>query len=150
DGKGSGGADSVFFGLARETAVRLLGKMGPEAKAAAPVVLNALKEATTGQPAPPKEAMTATALQALANLEPDAREALPVIQPLIESKNARTAKLARKANLLIGKDPAETAKVLDKLVADYKNKQNRDRFAALNELKTLGPIAKTAVPGLLE
>lgn len=136
----------------RNAALEAVGALGPQAKSLAPVVLAILKEEYEKHKNDRFGGglTLRVSLENLMKIDPDPKEALPVIEPLRTHRDEFMAKLATRAFLVIGKDPAEIAKVVDAKVAIWKDKKNRKRFDAFNDLKELGPVATGAIPAMLE
>lgn len=131
----------------RDTAIRTLGKLGPSAKGATEMLCAMLKEALTDKRGGDTIRATVTALGAI---DADDKEVLPLIRPLMNHENSSIAQDATRTFLQLNKDKAESEKLISELVAICKDLKNKKRFLVFMQLKEMGPVAKTAVPGLLD
>jgi HEAT repeat protein len=148
--------------------LRALADIGPDARAAVPALVAALKHkdkavrdgarralACIGTPAVPAlidalkdntENVAGLAAQTLGSILPRPKEALPALREALQHEACRAAAAAALARI----DPGASAEVVSLLLAELKREDLTRQHAALEALSRLGPAAQPTVPALTE
>jgi HEAT repeat protein len=130
--------------IARLNSIAALGKIGPAAKDAVPLLIDISKEK------PPLSAARLAAVTALGQIGPEAKAAAPTLIDLLGEEETKAGPLrieAARSLGLIGSASGEEA--ASALVALVENKKlGPARIVAINALGQLGPTAKNAVTAL--
>jgi HEAT repeat protein len=132
----------------RHVAVVVLGQIGPPAKAAVPALVAALKD--------PEPLTREAAAEALGRIGPAAHEAIPALQQAARQWAPRESLMGiyvehpalDAAEALARIDPQAAVPLLDLLITEATG--DHPAVAAIRILGEMGPLAKRAVPSLLQ
>jgi HEAT repeat protein len=130
--------------FALRQAIEALGQIGPGAKAAATLLYPLIKDK--------KPRHAALVLKTLGLIQADPLEALPAVAPYLTSRDRGEAREAERAYLRLAPDNHPEAKAIqERLITLLKDTRNGGRRGeAIAALQDLGPVAKFAVPALIE
>ena len=121
----------------RQRAAEALGKIGPEAKAAVPGLIEALKD----------EAVRWKAGEALGKIGPGAKAAVPA---LIEALKDEKEYIRREVVEALGKIGPGAKAAVPALIKALKDEKEYIRKEVVEALGKIGPAAKAAVPALIK
>ncbi len=122
----------------RWSAAVALGKIGPDAKAAVPALIEALKDENSE--------MRRRVAVALGNIGPDAKAAVPALIEALKDENKNVRDSAAVALGTLGPDAKAAVPVLIEALKDEGMVVRREAAGALGEI---GPDAKAVVPALI-
>jgi HEAT repeat protein len=129
---------SVHLAHLSWSAPSLLAKLGPDAKAAVPALMDALSSK--------QSALRLSAVYALGEIGPDAK----MVPALTDLLNDDEAHVRAAAATVLGKIGPEAKAAVPALVTTLKDLDAEVREAAAGALGLIGPEAKSAVTGLVE
>ena len=128
-------------------AVEAVGRMGPAARSATLVLMGVLLSPEGMK----QDNVARYVLDALAQIEPDAKDSVPGIQLFLQAKNGGTKRSAEVAYLRITKDPAAVKREVEMFLTAFKDKEGQPqvRNNAVEEFGKIGSLGKPAFPDLI-
>jgi HEAT repeat protein len=121
----------------RATAATALGQIGPDARAAVPVLNDLLKDTDSS--------VVKAAADSLGRIGPDARGAVPA---LIEAMQDRDVEVRRQVVVALGRIGPGAVAAVPALTDALQNKSRPERWRYAQALGDIGPEAKSALPVL--